>query len=294
MNLHQATLPIDSADGLSMDPKEARGLGELLAADYAAASPFPHIVIDGILPASVMEVARRGFPSGTLASDRVFDVHYAGHHKRQILPEECGPEARDLFRFLNSMPVLQFLEGLSGIKGLLPDPYFLGGGYHEITRGGLLGVHADFRIHPELHLERRLNMLIYLNEPWQEEWGGKLELWDRRMTRCEAAIAPLLNRCVVFSTNADSFHGHPDPLNTPEGVARRSIALYYYTASQAVYDEVPNRSTMYHARPGEAADARRQAFWFRFDEYVKEWMPPRVARAIIHRRYRLMERQRGA
>jgi 2OG-Fe(II) oxygenase superfamily len=290
VNLHSATLPISTAAGLTMDPREARGLGDLFAADYAGAAPFPHIVIDGLLPQAVLDTARRGFPATALSSDVVFDMQYAGHHKRQILPEACGAEARELFHFFNSMPVLQFLEGLTGIEGLIPDPYFVGGGYHEISRGGLLGVHADFRIHTALHLERRLNLLIYLNEPWDETWGGRLELWDRAMTRCEASILPLLNRCVVFSTDADSFHGHPDPLATPEGVTRRSMALYYYTASRAVYDSVPNHSTMYHARPGDSKDARRQAFWLRFDEHLQEWMPPRLARAIVRRRHRWMER----
>jgi hypothetical protein len=291
VNLHSATLPIDSAAGLAMDAKEARGLGQLFAADYAGAAPFPHIVFDGLLPQPVLEIARRGFPAQSLASDVVFDMQYAGHHKRQVLPEACGEQARALFHFLNSIPVLQFLEGLTGIQGLIPDPYYSGGGYHEISRGGLLGVHADFRVHGDLHLERRLNLLIYLNEPWDEAWGGRLELWDRAMTRCEAAVSPLLNRAVVFSTDADSFHGHPDPLATPEGVTRRSIALYYYTASRAVYHEVPSHSTMYQARPEDSKQVRRQAFWLRFDEQLKDWMPPRLARAIVRRRHRLMERK---
>ena len=55
--------------------------------------------------------------------------------------------------------MLEFLETLTGIDGLVPDPYFAGGGLHQIVRGGFLKVHADFNWHPKLRLDRRLNML---------------------------------------------------------------------------------------------------------------------------------------
>lgn len=284
---HELTLPIETERGLSMDPTEARALGALVGEDYRSAQPFPHIVIDGFLPTPVVEIARRGFPDGGLKSDRVFEMNYAGHHKRQIRPDECSVEARELFSFLNSRATLQFLEGLTGIEGLIPDPYFEGGGYHEITRGGLLGIHADFRINVQMHLERRLNLLIYLNDPWDDAWGGRLELWDRKMTRCEASIAPLLNRCVVFNTDADSYHGHPDPLATPDGVKRRSIALYYYTASKAIYQEVPNYSTMYQARPSDPKAVQDEARRLRVDQYLGDWLPPRLGRWINRARRRL-------
>ena len=120
---------------------------------------------------------------------------YAGLHKRQILPEECDAPARQLFHFFNSQPMLEFLEGLTTIQALIPDPYFVGGGYHETGRGGKLGIHADFRINEQLHLHRRLNVIIYLNEDWETPYGGKLELWDREMTaksaRSRAALQSL-------------------------------------------------------------------------------------------------------
>ncbi len=185
--------------------------------------------------------------------------------------------------------MLQFLEGLTGIDGLLPDPYFMGGGFHEISRGGRLGVHADFRINEQLHLQRRLNLLIYLNPEWEDEWAGCLELWSRDMKACVQKLTPLLNRCVVFNTEADTWHGHPDPLNIPEGKTRRSLALYYYSASRGVYNEVPARSTMYVARPHDSAEDKSQARSFRFEQYLKDWVPP-VAYRGIHRVRRVLAR----
>src|SRR5438034_178076 len=84
--------------------------------------------------------------------------------------------------------------------------------YVHAEPGGFLKVHVDFNVHPKLKLDRRLNMLIYLNKEWREEWGGDLELWDADRTMCRKKIAPLFNRTVVFSTGDSSFHGHPHPL----------------------------------------------------------------------------------
>lgn len=273
-----AVLPIDSSDGLALDHKVARAIGEELSSRYCFAEPFPHIVLDDFLPEAVARAALEHFPKDTLRSDRVFEMGYAGLHKRQILPEECDAEARKLFHFFNSRPMLEFLEGLSSIQGLLPDPYFVGGGYHETARGGKLGVHADFRINDKLHLHRRMNVIIYLNEEWKDEYGGFLELWDRDMKAKRHSIAPIFNRCVVFNTDADSYHGHPDPLQTPDGVLRRSIALYYYTASRSIYNELPNTSTIYQARPGDDAQTRHEAWSLRLDQHLRQWVPPALLR----------------
>jgi 2OG-Fe(II) oxygenase superfamily len=283
-------LPIDVADGFRLDPRQAREIGESLSADYCFAEPFPHIVLDNFLPAELVAELAAHFPTEKLESDVVFDVGYAGHHKRQILPADCDAFCRRAFDFFNSQPFVEFLEGLTTIDGLLPDPYFVGGGFHEIGRGGKLGIHADFRINTKLHLSRRMNVIVYLNEGWREEYNGALELWSRDMSAKVKSVAPVWNRCVVFNTDADSYHGHPDPLTTPDGVLRRSLALYYYTASKAVYDEVPNRSTMYAARPGDGADIQREAAHLRLEQHLREWVPPavlRYTRAVLRRVRRL-------
>jgi 2OG-Fe(II) oxygenase superfamily len=283
-----SVLPIGFEDGLALDPAAARAVGEQSSADYCFADPFPHIVFDNFLPEPVARLALEHFPRHALSSDRVFDMGYAGLHKRQILPEECDASARQMFHFFNSRPVLEFLEGLTTIQGLIPDPYFVGGGYHETGRGGKLGIHADFRINDQLHLHRRLNVIVYLNETWQPEWGGALELWDREMKEKRRDVIPVFNRCVIFNTDANSFHGHPDPLQTPEGVFRRSIALYYYTASKEIYNEVPSTSTIYHARPGDDAFTRREARRLRVDQHLRQWVPPALLRYVfaIQRRLR--------
>ena len=146
------------------------------------------------------------------------------------------------------MNFVSFLEGLTGIDNLFADPSLEGGGLHQSTTGGYLNIHADFTVHPHhRNWRRRVNLLLYLNEDWHPGYGGDLELWTTDMKRREKVIAPLGNRTVIFTTDADSFHGHPEPMTCPPGVARRSLALYYFSLE----DQPLVRSTEYRARPGD-------------------------------------------
>jgi len=274
------TLPIDTTAGLSMDEKAAQALGAGLVEQYTSAAPFPHIVMNDFLPVELAEKVLANFPFKQNAGDTFYEEGYAGHHKRQVYPGDCEAWNREFFAFLNSAPVLQFLEGLTGIKGLVADPYFAGGGFHEIRAGGRLGIHADFRINERLNLQRRLNLLIYLNKDWQSEWGGELELWDTGMKAKARSVLPLFNRAVVFNTDARSYHGHPDPLACPAGVTRKSVALYYYTASDRIYEDVPKLSTMYQARPGDSAELHAEARKLRLVNHLSDWVPPVVFRAV--------------
>jgi Rps23 Pro-64 3,4-dihydroxylase Tpa1-like proline 4-hydroxylase len=128
---------------------------------------------------------------------------------------------------LNSSRFVAFLEGLTGISGLVADPHYRGGGLHQILPGGRLGIHADFNFYPKLKLYRRLNVIVYLNQNWQESYGGHLELWDKATLKSVKRVLPTFNRMVVFDTSSKSLHGHPEPLTCPEGRSRKSLALYY-------------------------------------------------------------------
>lgn len=206
---------------LRVDPEGLRD-------QYAANVPFPHIAIDHLFPDETLNSVLRDFPSGQNTSWRHFDnpnEKKSGFDYRAALDRDV----RDFLYFLNSARVLEFLEALTGIDGLIPDPYFGGAGPHQSFRDGYLKIHADFNWHPKLKLDRRLNLLVYLNHDWKEEYGGELELWDADMTSCGARILPLFNRTVVFSTTDVSYHGHPHPLKCPEEMSRKSISMYYYT-----------------------------------------------------------------
>jgi len=157
--------------------------------------------------------------------------------------------ARQLIWELNSGTFIRALEKLTGIENLIPDPSLRGGGLHQVLPGGVLGVHADFTHHVDYDLERRVNLLLYLNKDWHDDYEGHLELWNRDASRCIKRIRPLAGRCVVFNTDADSYHGHPRPLNCPDGVTRKSIAIYYYTLGRDDKNVAPTQRTDWRVLP---------------------------------------------
>ena len=180
-----------ATEPILLEPARLQTLAEQHRREYAAAEPFPHIVIDDFLPKAVLERVISEIPRpgevGWIEFDDARGKKLASKFETQL-----GSATRALLYQLNSSVFVDFLETLTGISGLVPDPHLWGGGVHQIVRGGFLKVHADFNRHPRLKLDRRLNLLLYLNTEWQEEWGGHLELWDRDMTECRKKFYPSL------------------------------------------------------------------------------------------------------
>ena len=220
-----------------------------LQARYAAAEPFPHITLDDVLHPEALRAVCEDFeavpPAGWTNYLHLNERKYGHTH-----PEQWGETLRALREELSSDRFVDFVSRLTGIDGLHADDVMDGGGLHRSLPGGFLNVHADFTAHhSKPHWRRRVNLLLYLNPEWQPEWGGALELWSRDMQRCVTTVAPLANRMLLFTTDIDSYHGHPEPLRCPEGQARRSLALYYFTVEPHVHA----RSTNYRSRPGDGA-----------------------------------------
>ncbi|KKC23780.1 2OG-Fe(II) oxygenase [Sphingomonas sp. SRS2] len=264
-------LVLHDRDGRAVfDAEECRAAGKALHPRYAAAQPFPHVVVDDFLDVALLRALMSGFPD---SDDRRFFDRDQERFKYQIAPDEIADTAlRRLLLELNSPAFLAFLAALTGIDGLIPDPYFVGGGLHETRSGGHLSIHADFNLHEQMKVERRLNLLIYLNDDWPAAWGGDLELWNRDMRACKVKVAPTIGRAVVFNTDADSFHGHPDPLACPPDRSRRSIATYYYTVPRS---DGPVRTTRFQVRPGSGDRADRR---IAFGHFVNDWVPARLQR----------------
>lgn len=265
-------LNIREVDGyFYFDAEECRAAGEARAGAYSAAQPFPHAVIDDFLDRDLLKRVVAEFP-GTDGRD-----HFNRSQERlkyQFHPQTVSSGfIRNLLSEFNSDAFIRFIEGISGIKGLIADPYYSGGGLHETQTGGHLSVHADFNIHGRMKVERRLNLLIYLNEDWPSEYGGELELWDKEMTTRQKSVAPVLGRAVLFNTSLDSYHGQPEPLTCPPDRARRSIALYYYTAFPDGPAAAPKRTTVFKARPG--TDDKTD--WkVRGQHFVNDWVPHKL------------------
>ena len=262
-----AAYPLDTQSFL-LDVKTARKIGAGYAERYQGAEPYHHICIDNFLPIGVVENVRADLASLPDA-DQSFDAAEE-KLKSQYNPDHLPDYSRHLFQAFNSRAFILFLEEMTGIKGLIPDPYFIGAGIHKTLNGGYLNIHADFNVHKQMRLERRLNVLIYLNPPWKEEWGGSFEVWDKPMKNKVASFAPTENRMCCFSTGSDTWHGNPEPVNHPEGLPRQSIALYYYTATWD--DSRRAHSTLFKPRP-DSADSRAGTR-SKINNLAKEILPP--------------------
>jgi hypothetical protein len=229
---------------------------------YESARPFAHVVLDDFLPEAHARWLSDHFP-GPEHPVWLDWRRRSGHQYGKQGPgnadrfDSLEPEFELALQQFNSHRFLRHLEKLTGVEHLLPDPYFKGGGMHQILPEGFLDVHTDFNENQQLQLVRRLNVLIYLNEGWQPGWGGELELWNGPKETGSAVdkIAPLYNRCVIFSTDKTSFHGHPSPWSPPHGRTRRSIALYYYTSARVAgldYDTKTNfQNVAFREVPGK-------------------------------------------
>jgi hypothetical protein len=245
------TPAFSGSDLFTFDLQHMRQLARQYQHSYKAAQPFPHVVIDNFLPAEVAQKLLAHFP----AVDSPAFVNRSAKNQPGKFGTVKGeniartaPYIQHVLAMMNSYVMIQFLMELSGIPKLLPDPHYSGGGLHQIVGGGSLDVHADFNFEPQIELYRRINLLLYLNQDWQESYGGQLELWDKGMTGCVHRIAPVFNRCVIFNTSRYSYHGHPQPLNLPQGMTRKSVALYYYTKQPFPGEEEPHL-TLWQDRP---------------------------------------------
>ena len=227
--------------------------------EYASARPFPHVVIDDFLPGSSFERVLAAMPGQGPAEPRWNDLNSAMADGRPAQTEKLHldnallmrPILRELMGELNCAAFLTLLGQLTGIHGLLSDPYLTGAGVHVVRPGGMLRVHTDFREHPTLNLDRRLNLLLYMNPDWKEAYGGHLELWNEDSTRVVRRILPIANRCVIFGTTDRSFHGHPRPLTCPDDRHRQSIALYYFTTKPRDAGSKPSYTTNWQVLPDE-------------------------------------------
>jgi Rps23 Pro-64 3,4-dihydroxylase Tpa1-like proline 4-hydroxylase len=220
----------------AISPANLKRLSKRYKKEYASAMPFPHIAIDGIFPESILQKVLEENPENALNEDGCLDPEKCflqkKQHKKSYTDDEkdMGIYTRLLFSVIKSSTFIHFLQDLTNIQGLLPDPHYRGSGLHITAPGGHLNIHADFNKYRDPYqLDRRVNTFIYLNNDWLEDYGGHLELWSPNMQSCVQRILPTLGRFVVFSSTDFSYHGQPQPLTAPLGRARRSLALYYYT-----------------------------------------------------------------
>lgn len=195
------------------------------------AYPYQHIVIDDVFTRDFAFTLSESFPDMKNANwehsnDKGIEIKSRSNWKSEFdIPEGILPA----IRIFNSAYILEAMSKRLNIPKLVPDPYFSGGGLNVTEKGGLLDVHVDGNYHDATGLNRRVNLLLYLNDGWEESWGGEFGVYNDNGEELVKAIPPIFNRCVIFDTHDKSFHGLPNPVNFPSEKPRKSIILYYYT-----------------------------------------------------------------
>jgi len=237
-----------------IEPISQENLSRLAATEnYRTAAPFPHVVIDDLFNARALDRVLSEWPElGMPDIDAYDDGTYSKGKYASNARTRHGPYTRFFLSSLGEPRFLEALEKATGIEGLIPDPYLWGAGLHFTGVGGKLAIHADFNKHVKFKLDRRINLLIYLNHGWTDENQGWLELWNRDMKSCGKRILPSFNRTVIFSTTDNSYHGQPEPIQGPPDLFRKSLALYYYSNGRPA-EEITGRDpndTLWQERPG--------------------------------------------
>lgn len=221
-------------------------LANLHRVNFQSARPFPHLFIDDFLDPDFVTAVNAEFAATDFAALCAAGYHVASSTKNKkvhcfhkardeneskksaVLDESVmGPNTRLIFSLLKSSLFVAFLEKLSGVDDIIPDPHYRGSGLHQTESGGFLRVHADFNRYERFGLDRRVNVFLFLNKDWDPSWGGALELWPRDMSACAQKILPVFNRLAIFRTTDFSYHGYTDPIRSP--YPRRSVSMYYYT-----------------------------------------------------------------
>jgi hypothetical protein len=257
---------------------------------YRNADPFPNIFFKNFFNEDMLNEVLEEFEDldkgETLKFNSPNEVKLASKGENRF-----GPKAKAFVHYLNSEPFLLFLQELTSIdETLVPDPYLEGGGFHQTKAGGFLKIHADFNKHRLTKLDRRLNILVYLNKDWKDEYGGHFEMWDKDMKDCVKKVAPEFATMAMFSTTDFSYHGLPNPLTCPPDRSRKSIALYYYSNGRPAHEineGLEDHNTLFKARKNDTVDAQMKSFnaMQSVKNIVKDLTPPiffRVAKKVMN------------
>lgn len=221
------------------------------AGAFAAAQPFRHVVIENFFAPEVARDLVRDFPAFRAENAR----NELGETGRKAVVQDLqsiSPFYRQVGEYLASADFLRTISVVTGIPDLKYDRRMFGGGTHENLDGQELDPHVDFNMLHGWH--RRLNVIVYLNEEWHDEWGGAIELHsDPRNPDHDRiqSILPAYNRAVIFETNEHSWHGFRKIVLPPDKrhLSRKSLSIYLYTADRPAAEKAPPHGTFYVSRP---------------------------------------------
>lgn len=224
-----------------LDPNKVQELKQ----SFETGKPCKHIVLPNFLTEEIAINLYEHFPKmdtlnvkrKSLNENKNEDYHFERFH----------PDFAKVRDALANPEFIKIVETITGIDNLTTTNDALGAGVHQGSNGSYVDVHIDSNFNPMEDLWRRLNLLIYLNKDWKDEYGGELELWDQEMTKCETTVPCDWNRAVIFLTDETTPHGY-GKITVPEGETRKSFYTYYSTPTQEGFKYVDSH---FKARPDD-------------------------------------------
>lgn len=197
---------------------------ENLRVQYLSNKPFPHLILDDFCDESKLKELRSQIPE---LKNKSRDYMFANNKFEKSNYKEIGPLFNELYEDLKSSRFNDFLSFISS-KKVFVDPKNHGGGLHQGKKNSFLDMHLDFNYHPlQENWYRQMNLLLYLNLEWEEQFGGHLKIEDLR-TGDKAELNVPFNRMIIQECGPYTLHGY-DMTSFPEGNFRTSIATYAYT-----------------------------------------------------------------
>lgn len=192
--------------------------------EYKNAKPYEHIIIKDFFS---LDYANKIYENYPKIDEKWCYYDNPLENKYALNKFDNNNEIKEMYEKLNNENFIDKLKEITEIKDLEKDEYLHGAGLHAYPNNGKLDIHLDYNIHPITGKERRINLIIYMNKDWKEDYGGNLELYDDKRKRCNINLYPTFNTAILFRTSDLSYHGLPTPIKCPEGEYRKSIAIYY-------------------------------------------------------------------
>lgn len=221
---------------------------ENLYSQFNTAKPYKHVVIDNFLHENVADQLNDTFPTYETLNKK-----YDGLNEKKAEGsnfQDFNPLFQAVKSEISSPEFCRWITSITGIQDVFVTDDALGSGLHQGKTGSFLDIHIDFSMHHIQNVFRRLNLLIYFNKGWKDEWNGHTELWNIDMTVLEKKVKPIFNRVLIFETTGNSYHGY-GKINIPENITRKSYYTYFYTKENGDQNQTYN-DTVFRARPEES------------------------------------------
>ena len=229
----QATVPSTAEYAVDLLRRDFTSVFNLPALEDATApfqsgEPFPHLIVDDFLAEDVAKAVEQSL----LQEDNQFQVSFvdAAQKGKTISTGADVPLTIEMLAHrLASPAMIAFMEGITGVQSLIPDPFYNTnvGYYHMVKPGGRLAAHVDDSHHSTMAIPHTANVVIYLTPNWRDEDGGAFHLFDESGRTSLKRVSCKFNRAVFFRCSPVSYHG-VEPIAGEANRVRHSLYFAYY------------------------------------------------------------------